>query len=66
MQELETKLREEEQERKRMQAKAAQVSCNVSRLALQISYTALYQNRRFIVGLDHLYFGGVHYINSHT
>jgi len=31
MQELEAKLRQEEQERKRMQAKAAQVSWNVSR-----------------------------------
>ena len=67
MQELEAKLREEEQERKRMQAKAAQVSCSVSRQASQISYTSLCQNKRFIVDfLDHLYFGGVYYINSQT
>lgn len=52
MQELEAKLREEQQERKRMQVKAAQVSCSVSRLAPHISF---FISKRLIVGfLDYI------------
>lgn len=65
MQELEAKLREEEQERKRMQAKAAEVSWNVSSYAPCILYYSLYINRWLTLGfLDYLYFGVVQYITS--
>lgn len=58
MQELEAKLREEERERKRMQAKAAEVSWNVSSFWLLILYYSLYVNKRLTVGfLDLLFFG---------